>query len=621
MIKILELIKKDFKLLVRAKVSALIIFIGPLLLVSLLGLAYSQSSTYTLTASTYSDSYTELTDSLVTKMTNQNFRVIKQESMDNCVGSVKRGEAQACVIFPGGMTIEDGKTNQITFYVDYSQINLVWLMLDVMSARVSERSVEISQDLTKDVLNRMWFVEEKMNTGKSLLSQAKSSAESVKGKASEARGGFQGLDINVDFTGLNIAESRALSVNTTLLLVDINSKMTNLSASVSRIVGRIENAASSIQSSSNESDIDADANDIDDAADDITNAMENASLAIDDDILNASEKIDSIKASFDRITQRLTETKLKMDTVKKKRDELLPQFDNISSDIDSLVSTIGLAQGTLDEALQKISSMKGRSAESIAAPITTKIEPITTQKTHFNSLFPTLLVLVMMITGILLSSTLIIVEKKSKAFLRNNLTPTSYITFNLSAYLTSLIVIFVQLILFVSVSAFFFETEVIASMWLLILIALLASTVFICIGMLIGFLFKTEETVTLAAITLATVFLLFSSAVIPLESLPAYLKQFALLNPFVISELAFRQAIIFQFGFMKVLGSILLLLGYSFIIFGVLTFLQYAFSKISFSKFAKLHVKIPVSEKKAAVELTKTEAPKKVDINELAVGK
>ena len=120
MVKLIELVKKNFRLLVRSKISALVIFVGPLLLVSLLGLAYSQSSTFTLTASVYSESYSELSESLITKMTNQNFRILRQESSDNCVNSLKRGESQACIVFPPDMEAGNQEKNEISFYIDYS---------------------------------------------------------------------------------------------------------------------------------------------------------------------------------------------------------------------------------------------------------------------------------------------------------------------------------------------------------------------------------------------------------------------------------------------------------------------------------------------------------------------
>ncbi|MBW2997243.1 ABC transporter permease, partial [Candidatus Woesearchaeota archaeon] len=600
MVKIIELIKKNFKLLVRAKVSSLVIFIGPLLLVSLLGLAYSQSTTFTLTASVHSESYSDLSESLIEKMTNQNFRVLRQDSTDDCISSVKRLESQACIIFPKDMTTTNGQTNEVTFYVDYSQMNLVWLIIDVMSARVSEKSEEISKELTDDLLNRMWFVEERLRTGQSLTSSIKSEGAAAKESGEEARTGVQRLDLSVDFTGIDINSSQTTGQNISAILTGISDQVSNISQDIDSAINKIEGSAADIEAETNNSVIMDEIDDIDNAADDIQDAVDSLILYVDSDVETASIKIDAIIESFEAINQKLSETRSKISSVKKKRDELLPHFETISANIDSMTSKIDTLQGSLDQALQKISAIKGTSAESIVTPITTRIEPVATQKTHFNSLFPTLLVLVIMITGILLSATLVIVDKKSRAFLRNNFTPTSYFTFSLSTYLTSLIVLFVQLLLFVSVSAFFFETSVLASIWVILFLVLLACTVFICIGMFIGFIFKTEETVTLASITIATVLLLFSSAVVPLESLPAYLKQIAMFNPFVVSEFAFRQAIIFQLGFAKIMSSLGLLASYAVGIFAILIATQNALRRLSFVHFTKLHFGSGIVNKKNA---------------------
>ncbi len=623
MIKLLELIKKNFKLLVRAKVSALVIFLGPLLLVSLLGLAYSQSSAFKLSAAVYSDGYTPLSDSLVEKMINQDFRVEKQASSEHCIGSVKMGETQACIIFPAGMSVEEDKSNEITFYVDYSQINLVWLMLDVMSARVSERSEEISKELTGDILSRMWFIEEKIKTSRSDAASMKTQGETITASSSGMQTGFKRLDISVDFSGIDLEGAKNSSAGIKSALADIKSLAANLSTSTKSDFGSIEGSANDIASMTNQSDVIAETDDIDDAVNDVQDAIEALVENVDADADNASGKADNVIAELNAISLLLDQTKSKIAEVKNKRDDLLTNFDSLSASITTINANIDTLQGALDEALQKINAVKGKTAESVAAPITTRIEPVTTQKTHFNSLFPTLLVLVIMITGILLSSTLIIVDKKSRAFLRNNFTPTSYFTFNLSTYITSLIVLLIQLLLFVSVSAFFFETDVLASIWLILLLVLLTCTVFVCIGMFIGFLFSTEETVTLASITLATVFLMFSSAVIPLESLPAYLKSIAMFNPFVISEIAFRQSIIFQLGFSEIMGSLGFLAAYAIGIFALLILTQNALRKLSFMHFTRLHFGSSsfAKKKKGSAKLVKPEPPRKKDINELAVKK
>ena len=64
-INLWEIIKKDFKLLVRSKSSALVVLLGPLLIIFLVGLAFNTSSMYNLKVSVYSESYSDLTNSVI----------------------------------------------------------------------------------------------------------------------------------------------------------------------------------------------------------------------------------------------------------------------------------------------------------------------------------------------------------------------------------------------------------------------------------------------------------------------------------------------------------------------------------------------------------------------------
>ncbi|MBW2968443.1 ABC transporter permease [Candidatus Woesearchaeota archaeon] len=623
MVKLFELMKKNFKLLLRSKTSSLVIFIGPLLLVLLLGLAYSQSSGFTLSAAVFSQGYSDLSESLISKMDNQNFNVVRHETQENCVNAVKRGEAQACIVFPPSMHVEAIDGNEVTFYVDYSQINLVWLILDVMSARVSERSEELSKELTADVLDRLWFVEDRMKTGKSQGEDIKTASAEVRTVAGSMKGNVQKLDISVDFSGIDLSSAENATGKIHDTMNAIRGELENLTGSTNTFAGRIDESIAYIEGEVNSSGVQDELDDIDDSIDDIQQAVDHASENIDEDIANASASITAIRAALNTVSLKLDAAKVKIDGVKSQRDDLIPQFEGIDTEIDTLNDKVEGMKATLDEGLERISALRVTSPDRIVAPITTKIEPVTAQKTHFNSLFPTLLVLIIMITGILLSATLVIVEKRSKAFFRNNMTPTSYAMFSLSTYLTSLTTIFIQLVLFVSISAFFFETDVLASVWLLLLIVFLVCTVFICIGMFVGFLFRTEETVNLAAITLATIFLLFSSAVIPLESLPGYIKDIAMFNPFVLSELALKQSLVFQIGVSKLGTPLGMLAGYAAGIFLLLIVLQKLMRKLLFMQFSRPAGPTMIKTKKASKKLTpdREEEEKKHDINELLVKK
>jgi ABC-type multidrug transport system permease subunit len=625
MIKILELIKKDLKLLVRARVSALVIFLGPLLLVSILGLAYSQSNTFTLTASVYSKTYTEMTESFITKLSNQNFRIIKQDSSDSCINSVKIKESEACILFSDAMQLGQDKKNEITFYVDYSQINLVWLIIDSISSRVSERSDELSKELAGNLLSQIALAEEKIKEGQAILMEVKAVGESIQQSSGGMRTGFQALDFSVDSSSLNITFALEARDNISAALSNINSETALLAAETNNQTNTIGSSVIIINTRTNDSVTLQETSEINTANSAVQSSVNRTAAAIKNNITDLTSQLAKVNTAFDLINAKLTETQTRLTIAGSQKEELLPQFSGLSEDADQIVLRVNSIDAGLNDALQQLTSTKMQDAASISSPITTQIKPIAAQKTHFNSLFPTLLVLIIMITGILLAVTLVMVDKKSRSFFRNNFTPTSYFTFDLSTYLTALFVLIIQLVLFVAVSVFFFETAIFGSIWVVLFLVLLISTVFILIGMFVGYIFRTEETANLAAVTLLAVFLLFSSIVVPLESLPVYLKNIAMFNPFVIGEMALRQTMVFQFGLPKLINSLLVLLAYALAVFLLLLLVQKAMRQMAFMQFNLNHR--VVSEKKASLNLeprlrlfSKKKDPEK-DINQLLIKK
>ena len=602
--KILGLVSKNLKLLLRSKTSALIIFIGPLLLVCLLGLAYSQSNTYTLTASVFSESYSPLSENLIEKMINQNFQVLRQANLEDCINSVKRSESHTCIVFPPNMN--PTQQNTVTFYVDYSKINLLWVIVDALETRVSEKSEEISSDRTKDLLERVSKLRFELDQTNTKLNNLKDTTSKIKGKTQGAQEGVASFDVNVTLdVNLNDAKKGTDDVLLTFsdIKTDIDDAIVNVRESLDTIdtkVGAIENQVSENISEELESIQTALGNAEDDLSQ-LDNGFYNNNLEL-------TEKVGDIKTSLNSLNTAIGEAQSKMDGVEHQRDSILPVFKELQQQADTLNAQIEEVEKSIEDAKSKILGVSVNQVGDIVAPIQSKIKPVTAQKTHYNSLFPGLLVLIIMITAVLLGSALIIGEKKSKAFFRNNLVPTSFAVFTISNYLTALLVIAVQLILFVSVSAFFFETEIIASIWLLLLLVLLVTTLFIVVGMFIGFLFKTEATSTLASITAVSIFLLFSNTVMPIEAMTGMMKKVASFNPFVISETAIRQSMLYNLGFTELWRSIALLAGYALGVFVLLLLLQEALRKMSFRHHSKpAIVKEKKAEKKLVPEIPKVE--------------
>jgi ABC-type polysaccharide/polyol phosphate export permease len=65
-------------------------------------------------------------------------------------------------------------------------------------------------------------------------------------------------------------------------------------------------------------------------------------------------------------------------------------------------------------------------------------------------------------------------------------------------------------------------------------------------GIMLGSIFRTEETNTITAISLGFIMVFFSSAILPIETLSPVIKNIASFNPFYISESLLNQIILFQ---------------------------------------------------------------------------
>jgi ABC-type uncharacterized transport system permease subunit len=89
---------------------------------------------------------------------------------------------------------------------------------------------------------------------------------------------------------------------------------------------------------------------------------------------------------------------------------------------------------------------------------------------------------------------------------------------------------------------------------------LVITSSFILLGMIVGYIFNSEETATIGAISLGTILLFFSNTIVPLETLPSSIQRIVEFNMFVVSDTILRNIIIFELGLKESLPEIQILL-------------------------------------------------------------
>ncbi|MDO8643099.1 MAG: ABC transporter permease [Candidatus Woesearchaeota archaeon] len=540
--KLHKIIEKNMKLLLRSKSSAVIIIFGPIVLITLLGLAFGNTQQYTLNVGVYSSDYNAFSESLLAKLNQRGYGVIREPAETICIEHVKTKDSNVCMVFPKDLEVKQDVIQDITFHVDFSNINLVYSIISAISSGVDDKAKEVSISLTQDLLNRLQRTEAIVDERVPTLVGLTQKSDTIKQET----------------------ERMFLTMNNLNLTLESNASLVQVETEIAFLRNL---AYESIRETNDLVDVlDAEVKTLHGNKTGAEHYLDTADEQFAQFRSDLSDSDAKMQQHIGGLRTYVADVNNKLGAVQNTRGSVLTSLTNIKTDLQSSVGMLNDLQTSLNEMKRLTTTVEITNAEKIVNPLTTHIVPITEEETHFNYLFPTLLVLVIMITSILLASTIIMVEKKSKSFFRNYITPTSETLFLFGTYLTTLIIMVMQVSIFLLISSLFFDTAIVPSLFKTPILLFFIVSFFILVGTLIGIFFKSEELTTLASITVASVMLFFSSTILPLESMPPFFKTLASLNPFVLSESLLKEAILFNLDLATLMDKMYLLILYSIII-------------------------------------------------------
>jgi ABC-2 type transport system permease protein len=254
--------------------------------------------------------------------------------------------------------------------------------------------------------------------------------------------------------------------------------------------------------------------------------------------------------------------------------------DNIKA-LSTLKTSIDELKSIIETNNAQINALKVTNAQSIVNPIKTSIKPVSSKSGNLNFIFPYFVILIIVFVGIMLSSSLIIMEKTSKAYFRNFTTPTKDITFVMSIFFTSFIVVALQLTLILGLAYLFLNTALFTNMLLIVVLLLAAISLFTLLGMIIGYMFNSQEAVTMASISVGSALIFLSNLILPLETMSHAIQQIARYNPYVLSSELLKKLTLFNSSIRDVYIDFIIIGAYIVLLF-LLTMLIEKASKIQF---------------------------------------
>ena len=484
-VKLISLIQKNFRLIIRSRSSALIVVFGPLLLILLMGIAFNTANVYGIRVGYLSENEGELVKSILTELQNKQFSTLKSNTKEECLDGIKSGLFHICAYFTQDFGINIG---ELIFYVDPSRVNLVYMIMDAVSAGVQAKTKEVGGELVQSVVESLEKTEASIQDKRNILPKLVEDYKNTQSSLKSALADLSGIDL-----AFNIEDFR---------LFELKNKIRDLQG-------------------------------------DTTGAT---TIALD---LEEQLKLFVNKAN-------------NAGSVKNKAYSKVAEVNNI---IEGNINILASLDSSLQSIMNDINLIKRGNVQKIVAPINTRVEHVTGEKTFLNYLFPTLVAMIIMFVSILLASMLEIRERSAKIFFKNFITPTSNAIFIFSNYLTNLLIVFLQLIILFVAALIFTKEQLISVLGSIFVILLIVTSVFILLGMIIGNIFRSEETNMIASISIGFILLFFSSTILPIETLPGVIKSVANFNPFYISQNILSKVMLFHVGLAGIMNSILILLG------------------------------------------------------------
>ena len=416
------LVKKNLKLLIRSKSSALIIILSPLLFILLIGLSYNTSQTG-LNIGVYAPDFNKDVNSFVSSLQEEQYKIIKYDNSLDCIGDIKLGFTHTCVVLPKDFQIKDNKQKEITFHIDQTKINLVYMVTNVLNTKFNLKSEEVSKELISGILNKITTTEGKIKKEVTQIESTKAKNQQA-AKESEA--------IKADLTKLDLKAPAAKTYDTTSL--DNFKKAANTkTADVKTKLNSVESAVdSSNLNSSEKSEINDQVSDAKAELTQLVNLLEGTN--------NTTSSLAEVSTMVSGLQSDMGEIKKKLTTASSKVSASGTKLNSLASSVKASVTSLDAIKKTLDEIQKDLASQKVTSASTITAPIKTNIKKITTEKTYLGYMFPSLIIMVVMFVSILLGTTLVMMEKHSPAYFRNFMMPVRKITFILNTNFASKII-------------------------------------------------------------------------------------------------------------------------------------------------------------------------------------
>ena len=479
--KIPTLIKKNFQIFLNSKTSSIMLILGPIILICLIGFALQNTSLKNVKAGVYNNNSGNFSEVIINRLNAESFNVTIEKNINSCRQSVIDGTNDVCIVISKSYLTGDYFQYHLNLYVDLSEQRTVWNIIGDLQGITEQESSSERQSIAGDV---------------------KSNLESVSSKLSDEKS-----KINDAINEVNFAES---------LLSSSISQQNNA-------IGMIENSKTSM-------------NEIQSTLLEIKNSN-SVPEQYSSDLQNSLNQVNLVNSNLNQIENQINSQ----------------NYKTLQSELNSLHSELYEARDSISQIQDNINQIEGVDINGVSEPVTLSYQSVTDsgsgkiekQLGMIDYLFPTFLLFFILFGATIFSSINRFVERKSGAYIRNILSKAKGTEFILSEFVLNLVIVSVQVAIIVYLASFFLNLSVFQNLLSLATVLIISISIFVLLGIAIGSALSSQESIIIGAVSISVLFFIFTSIIVPIETLPSSIASIVSLLPLTLLEAKLRTVLIF----------------------------------------------------------------------------
>lgn len=566
---------KNIKIMFRNWTSLSLLIIAPLVLILLVGYAFSGEDVTGIKIGIISDSAVDL-NPLADKIGNGAV-VINYASVEECNADMILEKAHMCIRIEGDISAMENSLSlgetpsvKVTYYYDNTRKKVSLLLIQKMQEFFGLQSEQISiggaEAIVENIQNLIAFINDRKQNINSIKNESMIVRQDLidrRAKLVQIRDEFEpsyvkikALQVEIHYyqSRMNSMEGNLTSaVNQTMIALD---EMENITGMIVPIIPFDFPFKSNITGMS-----------IDFIK---TSEFYRLSSDLGFRLDNISDIVSLTTTDINQMVFEIDSIVEKIDTMKVFLDEEIQRNDEYVKKIDSSIAKIDEVTDELDSKLVELNKVNPDLAEKLVKPISYSYEVTLKGAKNIQLTFPQLSVIIIMFIALLFSNVSTLIEINNKAYLRNLVAPVDDIIYIIGLLLTSTVLIFVQVLVLFAVAQFKFGIAISSVFWQVSFIAVLLILFFVLLGMILAYLFKSVQSSILVTTFLSLIFFMFGNTIAFIESMPPIIGTISAYNPLVLCEYLFKQVELYNTPLAVVSSRIWVLVAYNVVLLAIL---------------------------------------------------